>query len=91
MSSTGAPAGETRRVLTASDGVELAYWISRQEEGADRVVLLVHGLGSNHTRWSEFVERTSLTESWDVLQPDLRGNGESLTRKTRSRSRGAAN
>jgi pimeloyl-ACP methyl ester carboxylesterase len=42
--------------------------------------LLIHGAASNHTRWSEFVDNTSLTGSWNVLFPDMRGNGASMTR-----------
>ncbi len=38
--------------------------------------MLLHGLASNHTRWSEFVEQTSLAATHDLLTPDLRGHGE---------------
>ncbi len=69
-----------RRTLTASDGVELAYWLWRTAIGNDRALVLLHGAASNHTRWSEFIEHTSLTRSWSVLAPDLRGNGESVLR-----------
>lgn len=72
---------ENRLTLTASDGVELVYWLSRVRRRPGRVLLLLHGGNSNHTRWSELVEQTTLTESWNVLRPDLRGNGESLTRR----------
>jgi esterase len=40
----------------------------------------VHGLASNHTRWTEFVRATRLRESWDLLRLDLRGFGGSLSR-----------
>ena len=40
-------------------------------------VLLLHGLASNMTRWSEFVERTRLAEERDVIRVDLRGHGDS--------------
>jgi pimeloyl-ACP methyl ester carboxylesterase len=43
-------------------------------------VVLLHGLASNRTRWSEFVRTTALRESWALLAPDLRGNGEFLDR-----------
>ena len=39
--------------------------------------MLLHGLASNHTRWSEFVEQTSLAATHDLLAPDLRGHGAS--------------
>ncbi|MCP4202293.1 MAG: alpha/beta hydrolase [bacterium] len=69
-----------QRSLRATDGVELAYWLWRPAPGDDRLLVLLHGAASNHTRWSEFVEHTRLTESWSVLAPDLRGNGESMVR-----------
>ena len=37
--------------------------------------MLLHGLASNHTRWSEFVEHTSLAATHELLTPDLRGHG----------------
>ncbi len=43
-------------------------------------VLLLHGAASNHTRWSEFAERTRLRRDRTLIAPDLRGNGESMTR-----------
>jgi pimeloyl-ACP methyl ester carboxylesterase len=43
-------------------------------------VLLLHGLASNMTRWSEFVERTTLADDRDVIRVDLRGHGDSPTR-----------
>ena len=42
--------------------------------------MLVHGLASNRTRWSEFVRTTRLREGWDLLRLDLRGFGASLYR-----------
>jgi len=66
--------------LTAADGVELAYWLDRPSVESGRLLVLLHGVASNHTRWSEFVERTGLTERWSVLRPDLRGNGDSMSR-----------
>jgi pimeloyl-ACP methyl ester carboxylesterase len=71
---------ESARRLTTSDGAELAYWLWRSRSKPSEPLLLVHGAASNHTRWSEFLEGTELKASWDVLRPDMRGNGESLTR-----------
>jgi pimeloyl-ACP methyl ester carboxylesterase len=42
--------------------------------------VLLHGLASNMTRWSEFVEHTRLSEERDVIRVDLRGHGDSPTR-----------
>lgn len=41
--------------------------------------MLLHGLASNHTRWSEFVEQTLLAATHDLLTPDLRGHGAGAT------------
>ena len=72
---------ETRHTLTTTDGARLAYglWRSRAPRG---VLVLLHGMASNMTRWSEFVAHTSLKNSWDILRPDLRGHRESMARGT---------
>jgi pimeloyl-ACP methyl ester carboxylesterase len=44
------------------------------------MLVLLPGLASNLTRWSEFVATTSLRESWDIVRVDLRGNGLNLHR-----------
>jgi pimeloyl-ACP methyl ester carboxylesterase len=62
-----------------SDGVRLAYRLWRPGPPRQTLVL-IHGLASNHTRWSELVATTRLRESWDLLRPDLRGFGESVAR-----------
>lgn len=70
---------ETSRTLTIRDGAAIAYRVFRGK--APRPVLvLVHGMASNLTRWSEFVEETSLRNSRDLLRIDLRGNGRSIYR-----------
>ena len=71
---------ESAHSLTTADGVALHYRLWRQGSGRP-LVLLVHGLGSNLTRWSEFVEHTSLRRSFDILRVDLRGHGGSSTRR----------
>lgn len=67
------------RTLVTPDGVRLAYRLWRPGPPR-RTIVLVHGLASNHTRWTEFVATTRLRESWDLLRPDLRGFGASLDR-----------
>jgi pimeloyl-ACP methyl ester carboxylesterase len=71
---------ESARRLEAADGTPLAYWLWQAGAKARRLVVLIHGAASNHTRWSEFLEHTELKQSWDLLRPDMRGNGESLVR-----------
>ncbi len=67
---------ETRQILR-HDGVRLSYWISRVD-GAKRTLVMLHGVASNHTRWSEFVSSSRLTSSWNLLRLDLRGHADSM-------------
>ncbi len=69
------------RRLPLPDGVTLTcrHWHAPDNPKRQTLVLL-HGLASNHTRWSEFTEQTALRANWDILRPDLRGHGESFTR-----------
>lgn len=48
--------------------------------GARGAIVLLHGVASNRTRWSEFAATTGLRESWALLRPDLRGNGDFVHR-----------
>jgi len=70
---------EFLRTLTVPDGARLAYRLWRPARSRGLLVLL-HGLASNSTRWSEFVANTSLRETWDILRLDLRGQGASVHR-----------
>ena len=71
---------ETFRSLRTVDGVTLGYRLTCTAATPRRLVVLLHGVASNMSRWSEFVEHTSLKNSWDVLRLDLRGHGQSFTR-----------
>jgi len=70
---------DTARTLTTSDGARLTYRLWRPDRSR-RVLVLLHGLASNLTRWSEFVAETSLKRDWDLLRLDLRGQGDSVHR-----------
>jgi pimeloyl-ACP methyl ester carboxylesterase len=71
---------ETVRTLTVNDGLTLHYRLWRTN-GRRPLLVLLHGMASNLTRWSEFIEHTTLKESFDILRIDLRGHGESFTRR----------
>jgi len=79
---------ETKRTLPLN-GFRLAYWIDRPA-GARQTLIMLHGLASNHTRWSEFVAHTRLRGRWTLVRPDLRGHGESMYRGRISRPRWVA-
>lgn len=68
------------KTVVAADGVTVAYRLWRPGRPR-RTLVLVHGLASNHTRWNEFVSTTRLRDSWDLLRLDLRGFGDSVTRR----------
>ncbi len=48
---------------------------------AKGTLVFLHGVGSNASRWEEFVERTPLKQSWDLVRIDLRGHASSETRQ----------
>ena len=66
--------------FTTDDGITLHYRLWRGGEHRPLIVLL-HGMASNLTRWSEFVEHTALKDRFDILRLDLRGHGRSFTRR----------
>lgn len=67
------------RNLRRPDGANLAYGITRGASPRPLLVL-IHGLASNMTRWSEFIEQTMLARTWDLMRLDLRGHAGSLWR-----------
>ncbi len=71
---------DTLRTLQTVDGVTLGYRLWRGGATPRPLLVLLHGMASNMTRWSEFIEHTTLKEIWDILCPDLRGHGESFWR-----------
>lgn len=71
---------DTLRTLQTADGITLGYRLWRGGATPRPLLVLLHGMASNMTRWSEFIEHTTLKESWDILCPDLRGHGKSFTR-----------
>lgn len=73
---------ETLHTLTTADRVSIAYRYQRSAIGAagNAPLVLIHGAASNMTRWSEFIEQTTLASTRDILRLDLRGHGQSLYR-----------
>jgi pimeloyl-ACP methyl ester carboxylesterase len=70
---------DAMRCLRTADDARLSYCVSAP--GHPRgVLVLLHGLASNHTRWSEFAAGTALRDDWALLRPDLRGQGASVFR-----------
>lgn len=46
-------------------------------------LVLLHGVASNSTRWSEFISHTALRASWRLFALDLRGNGAATLPRSR--------
>ena len=70
---------DVARTLRRADGTDLRYRVWRP--GAPRrLLVLLHGLVSNLTRWSELVALTRLKDAWDILRVDQRGHAGSLDR-----------
>ncbi len=70
---------ESDRFLTVNHHCQLHYRIDKHAT-AQAAVVLLHGLSSNLTRWTEFLQHTVLTQDWTMLRLDLRGHGESRYR-----------
>jgi pimeloyl-ACP methyl ester carboxylesterase len=70
----------TRR-LRRPDGATIAYAVRRPPVPAGVPLLLIHGLASNRSRFAEFIEATALASRHALIAVDLRGHGESLTRR----------
>jgi len=79
---------ETKQILHHDDA-HLSYWLSRPE-GAEQSLVMLHGVASNHTRWSEFISHSALAEKCNLLRPDLRGHADSMFHGHISRSRWVA-
>ncbi len=75
---------ETEARLRARDGVTLGYRVSRIE-GARHTLVLLNGLASNLTRWSEFLRDSRLARVWNTLRTDRRGHAGSMYRGRISR------
>lgn len=80
---------EEVRTFIAKDGATIAYRIKRSaavplavsgQAKARLTLVLLHGLASNMTRWSEFTSTTRLSKDCDLVRLDLRGHGGSLYR-----------
>ncbi len=72
------PLTEEKKSLDIA-GATITYRIWRPGKHR-RLLVLIHGMASNMSRWSEFVENTELTKTWDIIRLDLRGHSESLFR-----------
>jgi pimeloyl-ACP methyl ester carboxylesterase len=65
---------DTTQYFTSFDSTQIAY----TDEGNGFPVLLIHGFISNRTSWNDTeLKKDLLLKGYRVINPDLRGNGES--------------
>ncbi|VAW96446.1 hypothetical protein MNBD_GAMMA22-1733 [hydrothermal vent metagenome] len=71
---------EIEKTVYTKTGSAITYQVikSNKHSRKNLALLLLHGLASNMTRWSEFVANTTLVDELDVLRMDLRGHGKSM-------------
>jgi len=70
---------ETTRYVEKYPDYRLGYQAIVKDRSRPLIVL-IHGLASNHTRWSEFMQNTVLLDRFNFLRIDLMGHGLSLQR-----------
>lgn len=69
--------GESRRQISFAHGC-ISYAIAQTTQAPSwGTIVLIHGVGSNASRWEEFTEQTALRHKWQILRLDLRGHGAS--------------
>lgn len=63
-------------------GADIVYRVRRTDAASPGApVVCLHGLASNMSRWAEFTRETTLAARHDLIRIDLRGHGESMTRR----------
>lgn len=69
--------GEVHREVRICDGC-LSYAVASCRCARSLgTIVLIHGVGSNASRWEEFTEQTPLRDDWRIIRLDLRGHGAS--------------
>lgn len=73
---------EQDKILHRPDGVDFFYRVS-VPDGSDPsqlpTLILIHGVASNLTRWTEFLLHTTLRQHCRIIRLDLRGHSRSQT------------
>lgn len=72
---------EQAKTLNVSHGISIRYRVSEPAGVTSSVptLVLIHGVASNLTRWTEFVQKTTLKSRWRIIRLDLRGHAGSQT------------
>jgi len=72
---------EQEKILNPSPGISIRYRVTEPGGVTSYLptLVLIHGVASNLTRWTEFVRKTSLKSRYRILRLDLRGHAGSQT------------
>ena len=71
----------SHRAIEAEDGEPIHYYVGGRDDPAAPLLLFLHGLGSNRTRWSRLTAQPFFREFCRILVIDLRGHGASHARR----------
>lgn len=75
------PPPERAHTLHRPDGAKIAYRVAPAATAVrDPALVLLHGLASNLSRWTEFVDHSALRGQRTLIRLDLRGHGASTGR-----------
>jgi len=75
---------ELEKNIKVNKNEVITYNVSQYEDRtsdfqSSTAILFIHGLASNMTRWTEFIENTVLSTKVDLVRLDLRGHGKSMS------------
>jgi len=69
------------KVLKSFDGTEIHYLTGASQDPKARTFLLIHGLGSNATRWTRLSQLPFCSGDYRLIILHLRGHGQSTSRE----------
>jgi esterase len=75
------PFKEELKYISRDLGKSKVFYRIHRNPYAQETICMIHGLGSNMTRWSELVHSLEI-KNYNILRLDLRGHGESETQKS---------
>jgi len=72
---------EQAKFLNLASGISIRYRVSVPAgvTASTPTLILIHGVASNLTRWTEFLTKTDLKSRCRIIRLDLRGHAESQT------------
>lgn len=69
------------RTIVGEDGEPIHYYVGGRTEPTAPLLVFLHGLGSNHSRWHRLARQPFFQQHCRVIVLDLRGHGASHARR----------